>query len=144
MSTAITGRQRELLYDVIVTRLTAIDSVWRAVKEREWEQAQLLSREYSDLLRLVADDLGWGEGREEAIELTTPPDVLQRAIEVVMREALVEDDEQRQNRLDAAAVQVEREHAVEACNQILGQLAGDSAVGGGELVDEDHHGNSQE
>lgn len=120
----ITGRQRELLYDIVFTRLTAIDSVWRAAKEQRWEEAQLLSSEYSDLLRLMVDDLGWGAEQKEAIEFTTPPDVLQRAIEIVKREALVEDHEQRQDRLEVAAVQIQREDTVAACDQILRQLDG--------------------
>lgn len=131
MSIAITGRQRELFYEIVVSRLTAIDSVWHAVDEHDWEKAQELSREFSDLLRLVVDDLGWGEEREEALEFTVPPDVLQRAVEAVRREALVEDEEQRQNRLKVAELQIEREDTVEACDQILAQLAGDSAVGAG-------------
>jgi hypothetical protein len=122
MSITITGRQRELLYDVIVSRITAIDRVWLAVEAKEWKEARLLSREFSDLLRLVGDDLGWGEGREEAVQLTVPPDVLQGAIEVIKREALVEDDEQRQNRLEVAQIQIEREDTVEACDGILAEM----------------------
>lgn len=128
MSIAITGRQRELFYGVIVSRLTGIDSVWWAVEAEEWEKAQHLGREFSDLLRLVVDDLGWGEEREEAIEFTAPPDVLQRGIEVVKREALVEDNEQRQKRLEVAEMQIEREDTVEACDQILAQLAEDRGL----------------
>ncbi|MGN6254527.1 MAG: hypothetical protein ACTHO8_06050 [Solirubrobacterales bacterium] len=129
MSIAITGRQRELFYGIVLSRLTAIDGVWRAVEDHEWEDAQRLGREFSDLLRLVVDDLGWGEGREEAIRFTTPPDVLQRAIQILRREALVEDDEQREKRLEVAETQIERADAVEACDEILAQLAGESVSG---------------
>ncbi len=125
MSITITGRQRELLYSTIIGRLPGVDSIWWAVQSEEWEKAQQFSREFSDMLRLVVDDLGWGEGREEAVELTTPPEVLQRTIEVLKREALVEDHEQRENRLKVAEVEIERADTVEACDAILEQLAGD-------------------
>src|SRR6478752_5326363 len=108
MSITLSGRQRDLLYDVVADRLTGIDDVWRAADEGEWERAQRLGREFSDLLRLVVDDLGWGRGREEAVDLTSPPDVLQRAIEAVRREAVVEDSEQREQRLAVAETQLER------------------------------------
>lgn len=127
MSITITGRQREMLYAVLVDRLPGIDDVWLAVQSKEWSKAQQLGREFSDLLRLLVDDLGWGEGREEPVELTTPPDVLQRAIQILKRDALVEDHEQRQNRLKVAEVEIEREDTVEACDGILEQLAGDGA-----------------
>jgi hypothetical protein len=122
MSITITGRQRELLYGIIVGRLPGIDDVWHAVAAEEWETAQRLGREFSDFLRLV-DDLGWGEGRDETIQLTTPPDVLQRAIQVLKREALIEDDEQRDKRLEVAETQLDRADTVEACDGILEQLA---------------------
>ena len=125
MSITITGRQREMLYAVLVDRLPGIDDVWLAVQSKDWDKAQQLGREFSDLLRLLVDDLGWGEGREEPVELTTPPDVLQRAIQVLKRDALVEDHEQRQNRLKVAEVEIEREDTVEACDEILEELAGD-------------------
>jgi len=123
MSITLSGRQRDLLYDVVADRLTGIDDVWRAADEGEWERAQRLGREFSDLLRLVVDDLGWGRGREEAVDLTSPPDVLQRAIEAVRREAVVEDSEQREQRLAVAETQLERAETLEACDAVLAQLA---------------------
>jgi hypothetical protein len=39
-----------------------------------------IGREYSDELRLLLDDLGLGEGTGEPVELTTPAEVLRRAL----------------------------------------------------------------
>jgi hypothetical protein len=36
--------------------------VWLAVSHKNYDAADRLGREYSDDLRLVLDDLGWGEG----------------------------------------------------------------------------------
>lgn len=132
MSIAITGRQRELLYGAAINRFPGIDSVWRAIQAEEWDKAQELSLEFSDLLRLVAEDLGWGEEREEPVRFTTPPDVLQRAIQTLRREAFFEDAEQKQKRLEVAETQIDREDTVEACDRILAELLSDDALSGTE------------
>lgn len=75
----ITHAQRDAIYDQILDRLSGIGDVWLAVSTQSYETADRLGREYSDELRLVLDDLGWGDGPAgETIELTTAPDVLRR------------------------------------------------------------------
>jgi hypothetical protein len=75
----ITGAQRDAIYDRVYVRLSGIDDVWIAAEKGEYEMADRLAREYSDELRLLLDDLGWGERPDEgAIELTAPVDVLRR------------------------------------------------------------------
>lgn len=79
MSLTITGAQRDALYDWVYDRLSGIDGVWLAASNGRYETAARLGREYSDDLRLVLDDLGWGDGPGASIiELKTPPDVLRR------------------------------------------------------------------
>jgi hypothetical protein len=71
----ISHAQRDAVYDRILDRLSGIEDIWLAASGERYETADRLGREYSDELRLVLDDLGWGDGPGvEAIELTTEPD----------------------------------------------------------------------
>jgi len=79
MVVTITAEQRDALYDRVFNRLSGIDDVWLAASRADYETADRLGREYSDELRLVLDDLGWGEGPGgEEVELNTASDVLRR------------------------------------------------------------------
>lgn len=82
MPVVISSEQRDALYDQILVRLSGIEDIWVAASSENYETADRLGREYSDELRLVLDDLGWGNGPElkTMIELTTEPDVLRRVL----------------------------------------------------------------
>ncbi len=122
MSISITTEERDELYNRIVVRLTAIDDVYTAVDEENWTKAQHLGEEFADLLRLVCDDLGWGEEQKDAFPLRTPPEVLRRAIENLQGMA----------GHDRAHFEVERDkvteeldgarHLEETCERILARL----------------------
>lgn len=87
----ITAEQRDALYDEILSRMMAIDDVWRAAANGEHAIADRLGREYCDELRLVLDDLGWGATtNEETIRLTTPAHVLRRLLVRLEKGAIVE------------------------------------------------------
>src|SRR5215475_10649500 len=74
----LSAAHRDALYEQIVDRLSGIGDVWLAAAAGDFTTADRLGREYTDDLRLVLDDLGWGHGPGRTIELTAPPDVLQR------------------------------------------------------------------
>jgi hypothetical protein len=79
MAVTITAEQRDALYDRFLDRLSGIEDVWLAASAADYDTAGRLGREYSDELRLVLDDLGWGDGRgNQDIELRTDSDVLRR------------------------------------------------------------------
>ena len=78
MKIRLSAAHRDALYDQILDRLSGIGDVWLAVSKEDYETATKLGREFSDDLRLVLDDLGWGAGPGRTIELKTPPDVLRR------------------------------------------------------------------
>jgi hypothetical protein len=81
MRITISAEQRDALYDQILDRLTGIGDIEIAIQSENFETAERLSQEFSDDLQLLVNDLGFGEGRgSEPIELTSPPEVLRRAL----------------------------------------------------------------
>jgi hypothetical protein len=122
MSLTITAEQRDALYDQILDRLSGIGDVWLTASTENYEAAGRLGREYSDDLRLVLDDLGWGEGPEGAIELTTPPDILRRALTRLRDAAIGLDASQRKEREEVRAAEERNQLVVEACRQVLTDL----------------------
>jgi hypothetical protein len=85
MSITISAEERDALYDRIVLRLNGIGDVHTVVQQENWEAAQRLGTEFSDLLRLVYTDLEWGEGERRERTLNTPADVLARAAQALER-----------------------------------------------------------
>lgn len=123
MSIAITARQRDLLYDEILDRLSGIGDVWLAVCAKDFERAGRLALAYSDDLRIVGDDLGWGDAHDRApIELTTPPDVLRRALARMRDGAQRLDASEEAERSQLRANQEHNQLVAETCRQLLADL----------------------
>src|SRR5664279_1532614 len=74
----ISAEERAALYEQIDVRLSGIGDIWLAASTKDFGKAEELARAYSDDLRLLLDDLGWGDGSGAPVELTTPPEVLRR------------------------------------------------------------------
>jgi hypothetical protein len=119
MSLTITAQQRDALYDRILDRLSGIGDVWLAACAENFDAAERLGREYSDDLRLVLDDLGWGDGAGTTIELTTPPDVLRRALTRLRDAAVSLDASQQAERAELRASEERNRFVVETCRQVL-------------------------
>jgi hypothetical protein len=80
MPVTITGAQRDAIYELVISRLTAIDDVWLSVKRREFADAKNMGRELAEDLRLL-EDLGWAETIDhETVALTQPPAELTRTL----------------------------------------------------------------
>ncbi len=79
MTLMITTGQRDALYDLILDRLSGIGDIELAIKAKNYEAAERLGREYSDDLRLL-HDLGFGESCVEPVVLSSPAEVLLRAL----------------------------------------------------------------
>jgi hypothetical protein len=124
MSIDISRREREALYEQAVIRLSGIDDVFHAVEREDWEAAERLGREYSDLLRLLCDDLGWGEASEESFTLTTPPETLARALGRLREIADRVRADSEQTRDKAGEEADESRFVQETCERILGEVGG--------------------
>src|SRR3954447_8403119 len=87
----ITAEQRDVLYQHILVRLTGLNDVNLAVDKGDFQAANRLCDEFADYLRLLHDDLGWGETTQGAIELRAPAEVVRRALIQVRGRAEAED-----------------------------------------------------
>jgi hypothetical protein len=119
MSPTITADQRDALYDQILDRLSGIGDVWLAVCAEDYDAATRLGREYSDDLRLVLDDLSWGEGAGESVELTTPPDVLRRLFPRLRDAAVKFSASQKKQREEVMEIDERSRLVTEACQSVL-------------------------
>jgi hypothetical protein len=123
MAVTITAEQRDALYDRILNRLSGIDDVWLAASSADYDTADRLGREYSDELRLVLDDLGWGNGPEgDELELTTDSEVLRRIFRR-LRDSTISEREAQATSWAESRVLDERNRLVgEACTTVLAAL----------------------
>ena len=122
MSIAISAAQRDALYDQILDRLSGIGDVWVAASAGRFETAARLGQEYSDDLRLILDDLGWGAGVGETIELKTPPEVLRRLLPRLEQAAAMHSAGLRAEREEVEAIDERCRLVGEACRSVLAGL----------------------
>jgi hypothetical protein len=119
----ITREQRDAIYEIVISHLSAIGDVWLCVKRREFAEAKKMGREFAEDLRLL-EDLGWSEIIDrDTVTLTVPPGELTRTLARLHRRAArslrvyvsrPKDDEEFAQRDLAAS---------ETLGLILGQLA---------------------
>jgi hypothetical protein len=80
MPVTITRVQRDAIYELVITRLTAIGDVWMSIKRREFADAKKMGREFAEDLRLL-EDLGWAETIDrDTVSLTQPLEELSSAL----------------------------------------------------------------
>lgn len=123
---SVTVEQRDALYEQILARLSGVNDLWMLIQTERFEEAGQLGRAVSDDLQLAIDDLGWGDGDGEEVELTTPPEVLRRALsrhchDALRREA-TEIPERMETRQDMDEAKERNEEIVGACRRVLAEL----------------------
>lgn len=122
--------ERDALYGSIIVRLTGISDIYTAIEAEDWDEAERLSREFSDLLRLV-QDLGWGDESREAV-LTAPPEVLRGALSRLQERAHTVESEEAAEREELAMQEKRTQLLRDVCAQ---QLAGLGTSDGGRNTD---------
>ena len=122
MSVRITATERDALYEEIEARLSGIDEVWLAVAEEDWARAEAVGREFCDDLRVLLEDLGFGEGSGQALELATSPEVLRRVLTRVQARARVRRASEERERAEQRRAEERTEALLEACRRVLGEL----------------------
>lgn len=127
MASTITAEQRDALYDQILDRLSGIGDIELAVHAENFDYAERLGREYSDDLRLLLDDLGFGEGSGEPVELSTPPEVLRRVLPRLRDLAVGHNAGVEQEQREVREIEDRNRLVVEACRAVLDGLDGTSS-----------------
>lgn len=125
-SIRITAAQRDLLYDQILGCLHRLRDLSMLIERERFEEADRLGLEISDDLRLVVSDLRWGDGSGEAVVLTSPPDVLRRALGRHCHDALLQEAEEERERASACEEMREAKERngeiVSTCRRVLAEL----------------------
>jgi hypothetical protein len=122
MSPTITAAQRDALYDQILDRLSGIGDIELAIQAESYEVAERLGREYSDELRLLLDDLGFGDHRREPVELSAPPAVLRRVLPRLRELAQGHTASLEAEWIEARQVEERNRLVAEACEAVLADL----------------------
>jgi len=122
VSVQVTAAERDALYDQVFVRLSGIDSLWLAAQNEKWEEADRLAQEYVDDLRLVLEDLGWGEGSGTARELRTPPDVLRRVLTRMQKQAEAQQEAEDEEREESRLREERRLRLMQTCRRVLAEL----------------------
>lgn len=121
----ISAEQRDALYDRILDRLSGIGDVWLAASTERYDTADRLSREYSDELRLVLDDLGWGDGPEGGVELKTDPTILRRVFTRLRESSASERAAQATSWAESRVLEERNRLVGETCDRVLAALGED-------------------
>jgi len=120
--TRISAAHRDALYEQIVERLSGIGDICLSVCSENYEAARRLGMEYSDELRLVSQDLGWGRGPGRSIDLTTPPDVLRRVFSRMREIAASQRASEEPEWIEARDLEERNRLVTEACQHVLAGL----------------------
>jgi hypothetical protein len=118
----LTAEQRDVLYVEILARLSGIGDVLMVIEHEEFDKAQRLADEYADYLRLLADDLGWGEMTGETIELKSSPDLLRRVARRMREITRAGDREMEEMRSSVEEWTEQSKLILPTCDQLLSEV----------------------
>lgn len=122
MPIILSAEHRDALYDLILIRLSGLGDLWPIIEREDFEEADRLGREFCDVLRLVLDDLGWGD-QGDVVALTLPPDELARIFSRLREHAERAQRGREQELAEEQDVLERAQLAVAACDQVLEALA---------------------
>jgi hypothetical protein len=129
MSITISAAQRNALYDQILDRLSGIGDIELAIKLENYDSAERIGREYSDDLRLLLDDLGFGNEKDEPVELSAPAEVLRRTLPRLREMAERHTAALEPEWIEAKEVRERNRLVSEACEVVLAGLGGPETSG---------------
>lgn len=117
----ISGAQRQVLYELILDRLSAVGDLNLLIKQGDYEAAERLATEFAGDLRLMAD-LGWEKEWRDDVDLTMPADDLAPVLERLRDAAaggLAESTDEREAREAEEAARCRYLYARETCTGLL-------------------------
>lgn len=117
----ISAEQRDALYDQVLDHLSGIADLWSAVQRRDFGTADRVGREFSDDLRLILDDLGWGDSGGP-VELTMPTGDLRRVLLQLRQQAEHQEADLAEQRDDLQVFDKRTRIVREVCAEVLDRL----------------------
>lgn len=115
--------QRDALYSYLLDHLSGVRDLRMAAERGDIGTANRIGREYADDLRLILDDLGWGDGGEETVALrNTPPEDLRRTFLRVREDAERRLASEASEHAEAQRFQDEARLLIETCDEGLAAL----------------------
>lgn len=122
MPITLSAAHRDALYDLILIRLSGLGDLWPIIERGNFDEADRLGREFCDVLRLVLDDLGWGD-EGDVVTLSLPPTELARIFGRLREHAERAKRGREQELAEEQDVLERAQLAVAACDQVLEALA---------------------
>lgn len=122
MTIRISAAHRDALYGQLLDRLSGIGDIWIAASQEDFDAASRLGREYSDVLRLILDGLGWGDGPGPSVELTAPSQVLERTFGRLRDTATILQESEECERAALRDREERNRLVIEVCETVLGRL----------------------
>lgn len=117
----LSAEQRDALYDLILDRLSGLGDLWLLIELEEYATADRLGREFSDDLRLILDDLGWG-GSGGSVTLTLPPADLRRIFSTLREHAISAKATREQEEAEERFIIERADQVTDACDAVLAAL----------------------
>lgn len=114
--------QREAIVGQLLDHLSGIDALRQAVLEGNLAKAERIGGEFSDELRLILEDLGWGSARGEAVTLSLPSTVLRRVFSRIRKQAEAQQASEQAERDELEAHWGRARLVIETCDQVLATL----------------------
>lgn len=118
----INPEQRDLLYLLATARLTGVGDVYHEFQHGNFEAAQELSGEFSDVLRVLHDDLGWVDSPLESIELRAPRDIWERTLTRTQERARIDLRRHEERTREADGDRQRAQELLETCAELAKQF----------------------
>jgi hypothetical protein len=125
MTIKISAAHRDAIYEYLLEHLSGIGDLWMVIQGKRYDRAAKLGQEFSDDIRLILDDLGWGEGPGRSIDLTAPADVLARVFGRLREQAAGDRESHSAEWAEARDLEERTRLVSEVCDTVLADLDGD-------------------
>lgn len=132
----ITAEQRDVLYDHFLSRLLAAGDLATLIQSEDFDVANRFGRELADELRLVIDDLGWGDGYGRPVQLTLPASNLRWLFTELQKQARIAQIIEAREHAEMSSQWEQTRVMNEVCDQVLAAIELEGGEPGGDLLTE--------
>ena len=123
MTVTISAEQRDALYERALAELRGFEDLLAAVDARDMEAAYRRGRRFLDALRLIQEELGWGEHPDGSRDLRTiAPRELSKILGRVRDDAIVDYERERPEQEQHRTTWEETALVRDTCDQVVQSL----------------------